>query len=59
MPAIRHRALAIDGLNVFVREAGLPGNPAVVLLLVTPRAPVPTSRASGQCGCAVRVVGRP
>jgi hypothetical protein len=33
MPAIRHRALAIDGLNVFVREAGLPGNPAGVLWL--------------------------
>jgi pimeloyl-ACP methyl ester carboxylesterase len=32
MPAIRHRTLAIAGLNVFVREAGDPDNPTIVLL---------------------------
>jgi hypothetical protein len=32
MPAIRHRTVVVDGLNVFVREAGLPGNPPVLLL---------------------------
>jgi pimeloyl-ACP methyl ester carboxylesterase len=32
MPAIRHRRIEIDGLNVFVREAGDPARPSVVLL---------------------------
>jgi pimeloyl-ACP methyl ester carboxylesterase len=32
MPAIRHRTVVIAGLNVFVREAGDPGNPTIVLL---------------------------
>jgi len=32
MPAIRHRTIDIDGLSVFVREAGDPNQPTVVLL---------------------------
>ena len=32
MPAIRHRTIDIDGLNVFVRDAGDPTKPTVVLL---------------------------
>jgi pimeloyl-ACP methyl ester carboxylesterase len=32
MSAIRHRSVTIDGLNVFVREAGDPKNPTLVLL---------------------------
>jgi pimeloyl-ACP methyl ester carboxylesterase len=32
MPAIRHRAINVDGLQVFVREAGDPNRPTVVLL---------------------------
>jgi pimeloyl-ACP methyl ester carboxylesterase len=32
MTAIRHRTIAVDGLNVFVREAGDPGKPTIVLL---------------------------
>jgi pimeloyl-ACP methyl ester carboxylesterase len=32
MTAIRHRNVVIDGFNVFVREAGDPGRPALVLL---------------------------
>ncbi|MCF3960192.1 alpha/beta fold hydrolase [Streptomyces fuscigenes] len=32
MPAMRHRLVAVDGLNVFVREAGDPGKPTLVLL---------------------------
>lgn len=32
MPAIRHRKVSIDGLSVFVREAGDPSKPTVVLL---------------------------
>lgn len=32
MPAIRHRKIDIDGLKVFVREAGDPAKPTIVLL---------------------------
>jgi pimeloyl-ACP methyl ester carboxylesterase len=32
MPAIRHRTVAVDGLEVFVREAGDPNRPTLVLL---------------------------
>jgi pimeloyl-ACP methyl ester carboxylesterase len=32
MPAIRHRTVTVDGLDVFVREAGDPDNPTIVLL---------------------------
>ncbi len=32
MPAIRHRTIEIDGLHVFVREAGDPHRPTLVLL---------------------------
>ena len=32
MPAIRHRTVKIDGLNIFVREAGDPSKPTLVLL---------------------------
>jgi pimeloyl-ACP methyl ester carboxylesterase len=32
MPAIRHRNIDVDGLQVFVREAGDPARPTVVLL---------------------------
>jgi pimeloyl-ACP methyl ester carboxylesterase len=32
MPAIRHRQINIDALNVFVREAGDPDKPTIVLL---------------------------
>jgi pimeloyl-ACP methyl ester carboxylesterase len=32
MPAIRHRTIDVDGLQVFVRDAGDPARPAVVLL---------------------------
>jgi pimeloyl-ACP methyl ester carboxylesterase len=32
MPAIRHRSVEIDGLNIFVREAGDPARPTLVLL---------------------------
>jgi len=32
MPAIRHRMINVDGLDVFVREAGDPARPAIVLL---------------------------
>jgi pimeloyl-ACP methyl ester carboxylesterase len=32
MPAIRHHSVAVDGLNIFVREAGDPANPTLVLL---------------------------
>jgi pimeloyl-ACP methyl ester carboxylesterase len=32
MPAIRHRSIDVDGLQVFVREAGDPAWPTVVLL---------------------------
>jgi pimeloyl-ACP methyl ester carboxylesterase len=32
MPAIRHRTINVDGLQVFVREAGDPSRPAIVLL---------------------------
>lgn len=32
MPAIRHRLIDVDGLQVFVREAGDPARPAIVLL---------------------------
>ena len=32
MPAIRHRRVQVDGLDVFVREAGNPGRPTIVLL---------------------------
>ena len=32
MPAIRHRTLDVDGLQIFVREAGDPARPAIVLL---------------------------
>lgn len=32
MPAIRHHKINIDGLDVFVREAGDPGRPTLVLL---------------------------
>jgi pimeloyl-ACP methyl ester carboxylesterase len=32
VPAIRHRTIEIEGLNVFVREAGDPGKPTLVLL---------------------------
>jgi pimeloyl-ACP methyl ester carboxylesterase len=32
MPAIRHRFVPLDGLNVFVREAGQPDRPTIVLL---------------------------
>ena len=32
MPAIRHRRVRVDDLDVFVREAGDPGRPTLVLL---------------------------
>jgi pimeloyl-ACP methyl ester carboxylesterase len=32
MPAIRHRRIEIDALNIFVRESGDPGKPTLVLL---------------------------
>jgi pimeloyl-ACP methyl ester carboxylesterase len=32
MPAIRHRRIEIDGLNIFVRESGDPAKPTLVLL---------------------------
>ena len=32
MPAVRHRRIQVDGLDVFVREAGDPGRPTIVLL---------------------------
>jgi pimeloyl-ACP methyl ester carboxylesterase len=32
MPVIRHRTIEVDGLNVFVREAGDPTRPTLVLL---------------------------
>ncbi|HEX4254906.1 MAG TPA: alpha/beta fold hydrolase, partial [Streptosporangiaceae bacterium] len=32
MPAIRHRRIRVDDLDVFVREAGDPGRPTLVLL---------------------------
>jgi pimeloyl-ACP methyl ester carboxylesterase len=32
MPAIRHRSVTVDGLDVFVREAGHPEKPTIVLL---------------------------
>jgi pimeloyl-ACP methyl ester carboxylesterase len=32
MPAIRHRSIEIEGLNAFVREAGDPSKPTLVLL---------------------------
>ncbi|MEU6205562.1 alpha/beta hydrolase [Micromonospora musae] len=32
MPAIRHRTIAVEGLNVFVREAGDSDKPTIVLL---------------------------
>jgi pimeloyl-ACP methyl ester carboxylesterase len=32
MPAIRHRTVTVDRLNVFVREAGNPERPTIVLL---------------------------
>jgi pimeloyl-ACP methyl ester carboxylesterase len=32
MPAIRHRRIEVDGLNIFVRESGDPAKPTVVLL---------------------------
>ncbi|HUA28189.1 MAG TPA: alpha/beta fold hydrolase, partial [Streptosporangiaceae bacterium] len=32
MPAIRHRKIAVEGLGVFVREAGDPAKPSIVLL---------------------------
>lgn len=32
MTAIRHRTVVIDGLSIFVREAGDPGRPTLVLL---------------------------
>jgi pimeloyl-ACP methyl ester carboxylesterase len=32
MPAIRHHSIDVDGLTVFVREAGDPGKPTIVLL---------------------------
>ena len=32
MPAIRHRRIKIDSLNIFVRESGDPSKPTVVLL---------------------------
>ena len=32
MPAIRHRTVRVSGANVFVREAGEPARPALVLL---------------------------
>src|SRR6201992_2187767 len=32
MTAIRHRLIGVDGLDVFVREAGDPARPAIVLL---------------------------
>lgn len=32
MPAIRHRTINIDGLDIFVREAGDPTKPTIVLL---------------------------
>ena len=32
MPAIRHRRIQVDGLDVFVREAGDHGRPTIVLL---------------------------
>src|SRR5512142_3012728 len=32
MPAIRHRTIEIDGRHVFVREAGDPHRPTLVLL---------------------------
>lgn len=32
MPSIRHRTITVDGLNVFVREAGDPSKPTLVLL---------------------------
>ena len=32
MPAIRHRKITVEGLGVFVREAGDPARPSIVLL---------------------------
>jgi pimeloyl-ACP methyl ester carboxylesterase len=32
MPAIRHRTITVEGLGVFVREAGDPATPSIVLL---------------------------
>ena len=32
MPAIAHRTVTVDGLNLFVREAGNPDRPTIVLL---------------------------
>jgi len=32
MPAIRHRKITVDGLGVFIREAGDPAKPSIVLL---------------------------
>jgi pimeloyl-ACP methyl ester carboxylesterase len=32
MPAIRHRKITVEGLEVFVREAGDPAKPSIVLL---------------------------
>ena len=32
MPAIRHRKITVEGLGVFVREAGDPAKPSIVLL---------------------------
>jgi len=32
MPAIAHRTVAVDGLNLFVRQAGNPDQPTIVLL---------------------------
>jgi pimeloyl-ACP methyl ester carboxylesterase len=32
MPAIAHRTVTVDGLNLFVREAGNPDQPTIVLL---------------------------
>ncbi|MET7752788.1 hypothetical protein [Micromonospora sp. NPDC005367] len=32
MPAIRHRTIAVEGLNVFIREAGDSDKPTIVLL---------------------------
>ena len=32
MPAIRHRKITVEGLEVFAREAGDPAKPSIVLL---------------------------
>ena len=32
MPAIRHHKITVEGLGVFVREAGDPAKPSIVLL---------------------------